>query len=274
MLENLLNEQDLAPGGQGTTDGRSNLTVDFGFFTSVSVGDKVWVDLDGNGLQNGGEPGVPGVTVRIYNATTGAEITTDMYGNPLLPEVTDANGEYLFENLHPGSYYVIFDLNTVPPYYTVTIQNVDGNVSNEDDSDASPVNGLTENTGYIPSGGANLSLDMGLQCNIEVDAGQTAKICSKNMLALAQLNAFITPASVGGVWSTSGDGQFVQGDGTTIDNTFSGAVFYIPGPNDKTNGSVTLTLTSNPIGPCLPVSDTVVITVLKVDCGAFPWDGN
>jgi hypothetical protein len=79
---------------------------------------------------------------------------------------------------------------------------------------------------------------------------------------------------VGGSWTSSGDGQFVQVDGSTPDNSFSGAVYYVPGPDDKQNGSVTLALSSNAAGPCDPESDSVIITVRKVDCGNFPWDGN
>ena len=40
-----------------------DLTLDMGIYTPVSVGDFVWDDLNGDGLQGVGEPGVPGVTV-------------------------------------------------------------------------------------------------------------------------------------------------------------------------------------------------------------------
>ncbi len=57
------------------------------------IGDFVWNDLNGNGIQDAGEPGIPGVTVTLtgpVNATT----------------VTDANGAYLFSNLPAGNYTV------------------------------------------------------------------------------------------------------------------------------------------------------------------------
>ncbi|MDV7394342.1 SdrD B-like domain-containing protein, partial [Arthrospira platensis SPKY1] len=98
-------------------DDNVNGTIDFTFRTeTVAVGDYVWVDLNNNGLQDGGEPGVQGITVRLYDAATETEITTDVFGNPLNPEVTDVNGQYLFEGLPEGDYYVIFDLTTVPDY--------------------------------------------------------------------------------------------------------------------------------------------------------------
>ncbi|MBK6902411.1 MAG: DUF11 domain-containing protein [Saprospirales bacterium] len=111
-------------------------------------------------------------------------------------------------------------------------------------------------------------------CNIIVEAGNPASVCKTRNLSLAGIGASITPALVGGVWSTSGDGIFVQGDGTTVDNTYAGAVFYKPGANDIALGEVILTLTSNASGLCDPKADSVSIEVLDVGCGNFPWDGN
>lgn len=38
--------------------------------SSVKLGDRVWVDMNGNGRQDSGEPGIDGVTVRIYAVTS------------------------------------------------------------------------------------------------------------------------------------------------------------------------------------------------------------
>ncbi|HEY2807134.1 MAG TPA: SdrD B-like domain-containing protein [Gemmatimonadales bacterium] len=76
----------------------SNLTIDFGFVpippppTGV-IGDYVWLDLNGDGIQNVDESGIPGITVTLtgpVNATT----------------TTDAAGGYLFSNLPLGTYQV------------------------------------------------------------------------------------------------------------------------------------------------------------------------
>jgi serine-aspartate repeat-containing protein C/D/E len=48
--------------------GETNTTVDAGLFRSAELGDRVWLDTNGNGQQDGGEAGVPGVLVRLYNA--------------------------------------------------------------------------------------------------------------------------------------------------------------------------------------------------------------
>ena len=59
----------------------------------LSIGDFVWHDMNANGLQDGGEPGIPGVIVTLSGA---ASATT----------TTNASGLYLFTNLCAGTYYV------------------------------------------------------------------------------------------------------------------------------------------------------------------------
>jgi fimbrial isopeptide formation D2 family protein len=76
----------------------------------VSVGDFVWVDTNGDGRQDAGEPGIPGVTL-VLTGPDGKPVT-DVYGNPVPPTVTDADGKYTFDNLP-----VLNDGQT----YTVTI---------------------------------------------------------------------------------------------------------------------------------------------------------
>ena len=39
--------------------------IDAGYFMPIDIGDLVWEDLEGNGLQDGGEPGRNGVDVEL-----------------------------------------------------------------------------------------------------------------------------------------------------------------------------------------------------------------
>ena len=84
----------------------SVIDVNFGFVKPASVGDKVWMDVDRDGLQDGDEPAMPGVTVTLMRADGSA--VTDASGNPVGAVTTDANGKYVFENLLPGDYKVSF----------------------------------------------------------------------------------------------------------------------------------------------------------------------
>ncbi|MFN8498612.1 MAG: SdrD B-like domain-containing protein [Anaerolineae bacterium] len=76
---------------------------------SGSIGDTVWADLNGNGVQDSGEPGIPNVTVTLTGGICNPCTTT-----------TDANGHYLFTLLNAGSYTVSYDQTTVPAGYIPT----------------------------------------------------------------------------------------------------------------------------------------------------------
>jgi hypothetical protein len=84
-----------------TTANPINLNVDCGYVCNGQIGDFVWLDTNGNGCQDAGEPGIPGVTVNLYSGC-GA--------NPpmIATTTTDANGKYLFTNLCAGQYTVSF----------------------------------------------------------------------------------------------------------------------------------------------------------------------
>ena len=69
---------------------------------SALVGDTVFIDTNGNGVQDSGEPGIAGVTIVL----TGPSGT--------LTTVTDSDGKYVFAALEPGTYSVVIDLTTLP----------------------------------------------------------------------------------------------------------------------------------------------------------------
>ncbi|WP_436698097.1 SdrD B-like domain-containing protein [Nocardioides sp. BYT-33-1] len=86
-------------------------TYDFGFGPpppSVSVGDLVWLDIDEDGLQDDGEPGIEGV-VLVLTGPDGQPVT-DVDGDPVGPVATDADGHYSFDDLPPlppGQHYTV-----------------------------------------------------------------------------------------------------------------------------------------------------------------------
>ncbi|OAV44948.1 hypothetical protein [Lewinella sp. 4G2] len=78
----------------------------------------------------------------------------------------------------------------------------------------------------------------------------------------------VTPATLGGEYSTGGDGRFRPADGR------GDLVTYLPGPQDIRAGEVQLTFRSdNPEGPCGGAVVRETFPILLVDCGQLPWDG-
>jgi hypothetical protein len=67
------------------------------------IGDTVFRDPNGNGVQDEGEDGIPGVVVYLLDAA--GEPVLDINGDPIFA-VTDDNGNYFF-NVPPGTYSVL-----------------------------------------------------------------------------------------------------------------------------------------------------------------------
>ena len=79
-----------------STDGIGN---NFGELVPSSLAGTVFVDLNDNGVQDPGDPGIPGVTITL----TG----TDDLAQPIHTVVsTDAGGHYAFNELRPGTYTI------------------------------------------------------------------------------------------------------------------------------------------------------------------------
>ncbi|HGH0804702.1 TPA: SdrD B-like domain-containing protein [Staphylococcus pseudintermedius] len=92
-------------------EGNDDLTIDSGFYkepVTHNVGDKVWDDLNKDGIQDDNEPGISNVKVTLKDAD----------GNVVDTRTTDANGNYLFENVKEGDYTIEFE---TPEGYTPTV---------------------------------------------------------------------------------------------------------------------------------------------------------
>ena len=120
-----------------TTNDSSDETIDFGYVSlQGAIGDYVWYDANGNGVQDAGEPGINGVTVDLYDST-GTNLlatTTTAYGGP-----NNVNGYYQFTGLSAGSYVVVVDSTTLPPNYTPTTSSVGSNFAIDSNGSPAPV---------------------------------------------------------------------------------------------------------------------------------------
>ncbi|MFN0159265.1 MAG: SdrD B-like domain-containing protein [Bacteroidota bacterium] len=98
-----------------TTSTSEDRTIDFGYCAppecSGKIGDKVWKDVDCDGYQDSGEPGIAGVKIYLLNGNTNAVLDST---------VTDANGYYYFNNLCAGCYKIKVNTSTLPTGYTAT----------------------------------------------------------------------------------------------------------------------------------------------------------
>ena len=53
-------------GNYTLVNGEFNESVDVGGYQPASIGDYVWLDTNGNGIQDGGEMGKAGVSVELF----------------------------------------------------------------------------------------------------------------------------------------------------------------------------------------------------------------
>jgi 5-hydroxyisourate hydrolase-like protein (transthyretin family) len=115
---------------------------------TAKIGNFVWVDKNANGIQNTGEPGVAGVTVKLLTSSGAVVATT----------TTNSSGAYSFtiSISSPGMYKVQFG---TPGQYTWTLEEVaGGTVENNSNADADGIS----NEFQISPGDDNPCLDAGI----------------------------------------------------------------------------------------------------------------
>jgi hypothetical protein len=132
------------------TIGMVDHSYDIGFnIDRVSVGDYVWLDVNGDGLQDDTDIPLEGVTLSI--TTAAGDDVTDVLGEPITTTTTDADGLYLFENLPFGQ-------------YTVTISTPEGLVpttANAGDSEDDSSTESETSAELEVDGASDLTLDFG-----------------------------------------------------------------------------------------------------------------
>lgn len=118
--------------------------VDAGYVSQAgTISGMTFVDGDGDGIRDE-EMVLPAVAVSLLDGA----------GNVLETTTSDASGRYVFADLQPGDYVVVFD---TPSGYSATVQNAGGDDSIDSDAD--------------PGSGRSAALELDVRGAITIDAG-------------------------------------------------------------------------------------------------------
>ena len=126
---------------------------------AASLGGSVWLDANNNGVRDAGENGIAGVSVSLPAGTV------DALGNTVAAIVTDANGNYRFDDLLAGT-YTVSEQAAQPVVGGVTTINgitVAGTVGGSASGTATPVATVPSAVAGIvlPAGGASINNNFG-----------------------------------------------------------------------------------------------------------------
>jgi len=136
----------------------------------ASVGNFVWSDTNGNGIQDAGEPGLSGVFVVLANCVSNYATYT----------YTDANGAYSFTGLTPGQYKIEF---RAPQNHTFSPKDAGFNDAIDSDAQdgfidcftlASGDNNTTIDAGFVPNASAVLTMTCNNDISVTAGSGQTS----------------------------------------------------------------------------------------------------
>ncbi len=155
--------------------GESDTDWDFGIYQPASIGDYVWFDTDGDGIQDADENGIENVTVNLLDPSGSVVETT----------TTNADGFYEFTGLNPGNYIVEF-VEPAGHGFTMHHEGLDAAV----DSDADRTTGRTELV-TLSAGQSKTDIDAGM-----ASGAVLAAIEQEVARRIAQANPTPTPTAV------------------------------------------------------------------------------
>ena len=124
---------------------------------SAKLGDFVWSDTNGNGIQDVGEAGVNNVIVQLYDSTGTILLASTTTGDDFSTAPVE-QGFYQFTGLKAGSYQVKF---LAPAGTFLTTQDANGNSQDAADSDANAATGFSQVV-TLAAGQSNQTIDAGL----------------------------------------------------------------------------------------------------------------
>jgi hypothetical protein len=106
------------------TVGQARTDVDFGYEGTFQIRHRLWYDINGDGIQDAGEPGLVGVSLTaVWAGPNGILGDGD---DATLTTTTGADGVYLIDGLPQGLYRVTVNTATIPFGITAPTSDVDG----------------------------------------------------------------------------------------------------------------------------------------------------
>ena len=184
----------------------------------------MWNDTDRDGIQDSGESGLDGVTVKLLNGS----------GTVLNTTTTGSGGQYAFTGLDAGTYEIEF---VKPTNYTISPKDQGGNDAL--DSDANPTTGQT-GTFAVSSGQAITNIDAGMWVPPTVSF-EVVSVFAGEGAGTATINVVLSHASTDTVtvgYATSDITALAGSDYTAETDT----VTFTPGQTSK---PITINLTND-----------------------------
>ncbi len=165
-------------------EGEKHLSADFGYNwvsptdttnpptdATGAIGDRIWNDANGNGVQDAGESGIGGVIVTLMNDANKDGIYGGT-GDTNVTATTDADGYYIFDDVARGAYVLEVNTSSLPANFATTPT---GDPDSDGDNTSNPIPlapgdvYLNGDFGYQPSDGSTI----GDTIYLDVDADAT-----------------------------------------------------------------------------------------------------
>ena len=127
--------------------------IDVGIGAMGGIGDQAWLDVNGNGMQDVGEPCMPGIVIELYKQDVLAASA-----------VTDEYGRYKLTGLNPGEYTMRVVMH---PELRATLHQTEFPLVASIMPDDSDETELIFSGVVVPSGAMNLHCDLGFQLRVE-----------------------------------------------------------------------------------------------------------
>lgn len=220
-----------------------------------AIGDRVWIDVDGDGIDDVGEPGIPNVTLTLFD--DGGDGIGGGNDTVVGTTTTDSNGNYLFDNLPPGSYFVDVTDSDIPTGLSIS----------PGSTDPSSVRSITGNEEFFDAdfGYRNAATDTAIIGDLVWSDGNADGVRQPNEPGIGGVTIDLIDLGPDGIAGTPDD-SVDQTVTTNADGTYyfvaAAPGSYVVQVTDTGNVLDGQTLT---IGPQSQGNPTVPITVIADD---------